>query len=143
MVPMRADLEVLQGDHSRRLDDSQGAFILPIVDGVISGQYFAPFNTLVSPPFRLSMCSAQRVYPWARFPINSSAQPQSPKNAPRFTLIVLAHNNRRYEHPLASGPGPIRVWLCRLSCWRELRHDGVLRSSRIEVPQGKPFSGRR
>src|SRR5829696_1960259 len=105
MVPMRADLEVLQGDHSRRLDDSQGAFILPIVDGVISGQYFAPFNTLVSPPFRLSMCSAQRVYPWARFPINSSAQPQSPKNAPRFPLIVLAHNNRRYEHPLAGGPG--------------------------------------
>src|SRR5215217_5161824 len=51
------------------------------------------------------------------------------------SCVHKKHNTRRYGRPLAGSLGPIGVRLCTLSRQRELRLNGVLRSSHSPGPQ--------
>jgi hypothetical protein len=115
-------------------------------------RFFARFPGEFSAACTSPCCALRGISGGATMPYRSPGRFRFPHpTRPGFFLCTLGyepakpvhkkHNTRRCEHPSSGVPGSIGVGLCRLSRRRELRLNGVLRSSRQVLTAGTICSG--
>ena len=102
-----------------------------IVPGGSSTCWLAPATSpILGSPASLIWSEPSRYWaPTFRFAPARGPKPSSVPN------LAVRHNTRRYGRPSCRSPGPIGVGRCGPSRRRELRLNGVLRSSPVGSPQ--------